>query len=82
MTYSPTPQGGSTIGAGELNCRVRNGNGWDLSAVLTRLLVYRVRGFSWFSLSLSPPAFFKAFARQEELRGEGGKRRKSARARG
>ncbi len=30
-TYSPTK--GSTIGAGGLNFRVRNGNGWDPSAM-------------------------------------------------
>jgi hypothetical protein len=27
----------STIGAGELNCRVRDGNGCDLSAIVTRI---------------------------------------------
>jgi hypothetical protein len=30
------PFKGSTIGAGELNFRVRNGNGWNLSAIITR----------------------------------------------
>ena len=34
-TYSPTPRG-STIGVGELNFRVRNGNGCGLSTIITR----------------------------------------------
>ncbi len=34
MTYSPTR--GSTIGAKRLNFRVRNGNGWDPLAIVTR----------------------------------------------
>ena len=36
MTYSSTPRGDSTIGAEELNFRVRYGNGWDLFAIVTR----------------------------------------------
>jgi hypothetical protein len=35
MTYSPGAHP-STIGAGELNFRVRNGNGWVLSAMITK----------------------------------------------
>ena len=31
----------STIGAGELNFRVRNGNGWDLSAMVTEKTVIK-----------------------------------------
>ena len=33
----------STIGAGELNFRVRNGNGWDLSAMATEKSGYRTQ---------------------------------------
>ena len=33
------PTGGSTMGAGGLNFRVRHGNGWDPSAVVTRLTI-------------------------------------------
>ena len=42
-TYSPTGNC-STIGAGELNYRVRDGNGCDLSAIVTRKSDY-VLGF-------------------------------------
>ena len=42
-TYSPTADG-STIGAGGLNFRVRNGNGWDPSAVVTRLTITCIQG--------------------------------------
>ena len=28
----------SIVGAGELNCRVRNGNGWTLTAINTNYL--------------------------------------------
>jgi hypothetical protein len=34
-SYSPTPSGGSTIGATGLNCRVRNGNGCFPRAIAT-----------------------------------------------
>src|SRR5713101_6035781 len=34
-SYSPTGRPSSTIGAGGLNCRVRNGNGCDPSAIAT-----------------------------------------------
>ena len=37
-TYSPTAVCRSTIGAGGLNFRVRNGNGWIPAAVVTRQL--------------------------------------------
>ena len=37
-TYSPTTR--STIGVAELNDPVRNGKGWDLSAITT-LIFYR-----------------------------------------
>jgi hypothetical protein len=37
-TYSPTAVRRSTIGAGGLNFRVRNGNGWIPSALVTRQL--------------------------------------------
>ena len=37
-TYSPTAIRRSTIGAGGLNFRVRNGNGWVPSAMVTRQL--------------------------------------------
>lgn len=37
--YSPTSYTGSTIDAGELNGRVRNGNGCDLSAIATGNLI-------------------------------------------
>ena len=30
----------SIFGAGELNCRVRNGNGWTLTAISTDLLFF------------------------------------------
>ena len=40
MSYSPTPLQGSTIGAGGLNFRVRNGNGWIPSAIVTRLTTH------------------------------------------
>ena len=30
----------SIFGAGELNCRVRNGNGWTLTAISTNLLFF------------------------------------------
>ena len=30
----------SIFGAGELNCRVRNGNGWTLTAISTNLLSF------------------------------------------
>jgi hypothetical protein len=36
-TYSPTAVCRSTIGAGGLNFRVRNGNGWVPAAMVTRL---------------------------------------------
>ncbi len=35
-TYSPTNSYSSTIGAGGLNFRVRDGNGWYPSAMITR----------------------------------------------
>ena len=35
-TYSPTPERSSTMGLGELNDRVRDGNGCDLSSIVTR----------------------------------------------
>jgi hypothetical protein len=38
-SYSPT-KNRSTIGAGELNCRVRDGNGCGLSAIITRKFNY------------------------------------------
>ena len=41
-TYSPTAVCRSTIGAGGLNCRVRNGNGWDPSAMVTRLQIVAI----------------------------------------
>src|SRR6266446_6687048 len=34
-TYSPTRKPCSTIGSGGLNCRVRDGNGWNPSDVAT-----------------------------------------------
>ena len=34
-SYSPTERPSSTIGAGGLNCRVRNGNGCNTSAIAT-----------------------------------------------
>ena len=37
-TYSPTTQC-STIGDAELNDPVRNGKGWDLSAITTLIIV-------------------------------------------
>ena len=37
-TYSPTMQR-STIGDAELNDPVRNGKGWDLSAITTLIIV-------------------------------------------
>ena len=37
-TYSPTTQC-STIGDAELNDPVRNGKGWDLSAITTFIIV-------------------------------------------
>ena len=41
-TYSPNAElGVSTIGPGELNCRVRNGNGCDLSGDATDLIPVR-----------------------------------------
>ena len=36
-TYSPTTR--STIGVAELNDPVRNGKGWDLSAITTSIIV-------------------------------------------
>ena len=39
-TYSPTTQC-STIGDAELNDPVRNGKGWDLSAITTLIIVVR-----------------------------------------
>ena len=30
----------SIVGAGELNCRVRDGNGWTLTAINTNLLSF------------------------------------------
>ena len=38
-TYSPTAVCRSTIGAGGLNFRVRNGNGWVPAAIVTRLII-------------------------------------------
>ena len=38
MTYFPTPLGGSIIGVGGLDFRVRDGNGYDTSTVITRHL--------------------------------------------
>ncbi len=40
MTYSPTPLQSSTIGARGLNFRVRDGNGWDPSAMITRHVLH------------------------------------------
>jgi hypothetical protein len=37
----PPPVSGSTIGAGELNFRVRDGNGCDLPAMVTRKFDFR-----------------------------------------
>src|SRR6202171_4328222 len=43
-TYSPTRKPCSTLGSGGLNCRVRDGNGWDPSDVATgNLLQMRKR---------------------------------------
>ena len=39
-SYSPTAVCRSTIGAGGLNFRVRNGNGWVPSALVTRQIEY------------------------------------------
>jgi hypothetical protein len=36
MSYFPAGTARSIIGAAELNCRVRNGNGWDLRAIVAR----------------------------------------------
>lgn len=39
MTYFPTPQGGSIIGVRGLDFRVRNGNGYNTSTIITRQLI-------------------------------------------
>ena len=39
VSYFPTPRERSIIGAAELNCRVRNGDGWVLRAMAARRLV-------------------------------------------
>jgi len=36
ITYFPTPSRGSIIGVGGLDFRVRNGNGYDSSTMITR----------------------------------------------
>ena len=43
MSYFPAATDRSIIGAAELNCRVRNGNGWDLRAMVARSLSDSVR---------------------------------------
>jgi hypothetical protein len=43
MSYFPAATDRSIIGAAELNCRVRNGNGWDLRAMVARSLSDNVR---------------------------------------
>ena len=43
-TYSPTTC--STIGDAELNDPVRNGKGWDLSAITTLIISLELRGRS------------------------------------
>ena len=53
-SYSPTSLQGSTIGAGGLNFRVRDGNGWDPSAVVTRQLFAFIREISERAPRLSP----------------------------
>ena len=46
----------STIGAGELNFRVRNGNGWDLSAMATEKSKNKLSVGSYQSSVLNSPA--------------------------
>ena len=41
-TYSPTMR--STIGVAELNDPVRNGKGWDLSAITTLIISLEFEG--------------------------------------
>jgi len=36
-TYSPTPRERSTIGGAGLNCRVRNGYGWDPCPMIPKM---------------------------------------------
>lgn len=47
-THSPTGKPGSTIGAGRLNCCVRNGNRWNPPAVVTGMrLRWRLTRWRW-----------------------------------
>jgi hypothetical protein len=36
ISYSPTLEKRSTIGGARLNCRVRNGNGWDPRPIIAK----------------------------------------------
>ena len=52
MTYFPRSYAPSILGPGGLNFRVRYGNGWNPSGIITRCNSQFDVGYSWFELEL------------------------------